>query len=332
MLGMDAPQRMEGPPWDGGGYDESSDQRPETFDATIFPALADRRGWCWEVGVPKWWGRGVRTFKRRYDDAVSGKNEEAEAFTWFSSDILPADTIEHAKRVLPPQIYRSQFEASWENPGGLIYYSFSSRNVRPCKYQPTLPILVGSDFNVRPMAWVLCHKIGEELQVFDEIWINDTNTPATLHHLHRNYGNHPGGWEFYGDATGRSRRTSATYSDYQHILLDKRFAKFQRPRVLYPKENPPIHDRYAAVNARLKTLDDVRRIFIDPGCRHLIEDLSTFHYLEGTMEPEKKGDKSHPSDALGYLVHWLWPLDGCWEYVGDDAYDDEAVVGVGYEN
>jgi len=31
-------------------------------------------------------------------------------------------------------------------------------------------------------------------------------------------------------------------------------------------------------------------------------------YTAGTTEPDDHDDISHASDALGYLIHWLYPL------------------------
>src|SRR5690606_18111959 len=53
VLGMDAPERIEGSPWDGGILDEYANMKARAWGEHVRPALADRNGWCWLVGVPE---------------------------------------------------------------------------------------------------------------------------------------------------------------------------------------------------------------------------------------------------------------------------------------
>ena len=43
---------IEGGPWDGCVIDELANCKPKLWDAHVRPALADRRGWAWLIGVP----------------------------------------------------------------------------------------------------------------------------------------------------------------------------------------------------------------------------------------------------------------------------------------
>ena len=170
-------------------------------------------------------------------------------------------------------------------------------------------IVVGSDFNVNPMCWILSHKIGNgdtaTLDVFDELVIRNTNTEKTLELLAKRYGQHRAGWLFCGDATGRSRKTSASESDYVQIRNDDRFVD---RRVSYPKSNPSVVNRFAACNALLKNAAGVRRCRINPKCKRLIDDLTDRAWKEGTREPDDYADMGHASDAFGYIVTRLFPI------------------------
>lgn len=308
LVGMDKPKRIEGNQWDGGVLDESCDQRPGAFGQSVLPALSHRNGWCWRIGVAKRFGVGAKEFRDFWKLGQRGTDPNVASFWWKSADIIPPDALEFARRNLDEVDFREQYEASWETAGGRVFHAFEAdHNVTgAATYHDYLDIYVGSDFNVDPMAWTLSHKIGDELYVFDELFIRDTNTQATLNELHSRYGNgHLGGWVFMGDASGRARKTSATQSDYQIIHADNRFKK---KRVLYPKANPAVLDRFAACNALLCNANDERRLFINPRCKHLIEDLNERSYKPGTREPNDHDDVSHCSDALGYVVHPLFPL------------------------
>lgn len=329
VLGMDKPARIEGVGWDGCVVDEMSDMKPGTFDLTIRPALADRAGWCWLIGVPKRKGPGAMEYRRWYEYAMRGEDPDWAAFTWFSSGIVPAKELEAAKRSMTLKDYAEQFEASWESAGNRIYEAFDpAYNVRPCSYQRTLPIIVGADFNVTPMAWVLCHQYRkpDRLEVFDEIWLTDSNTQLAMDDLHARYGEHRGGFEFYGDATGKSRHSSAVQTDYATIVADQRFIELGRT-THYRGSNPARADRYASVNALCQNAMGERRLFTDPRCEHLIYDMTHGYYAEGSREAQQTDELSHATSALGYAVHLLYPIG--FDMFADDGYDPDVASPVG---
>ena len=304
VVGMDQPQRIEGVQWDGGVIDESADIKPGTFDRTVLPALAHREGWCLRIGVPKRYGIGALEFKRAFEEP----GEKTETFNWPSSDILRPEEIALAMSKLGVADFREQYEASFEDISGAIFYAFSEAlNVtEDILYNPSLPILVGSDFNVDPMSWVIGHRVGKDkVHIFDELSIRNTNTRQTLDELYRRYGQHSTGFEFFGDASGAARRSSADMSDYLQIRNDTRFSG---ARVYYPPANPRIASRFAATNGLLCNAKQERRCFIHPRCTHLIQDLKSRAYKEGTSDPDDYGDVGHMTDALGYPIHKLFPV------------------------
>lgn len=301
VLGMDKPQRAEGLQWDGGVIDESSDQKPGVFDLTFLPTFSWRNAWCWRIGVPKRYGAGAKDFKAFFEGGAQ------ESFTWPSADILTPDALVYARAHLDPRDFNEQYRATWESVSGQIFYAFDEElNVTDAAvYDPSKPICVGSDFNVDPMAWTLGHLHDDGARVFDELFIRNTNTQRTLDHLYERYGKHKGGWEFYGDATGKARKTSAATSDYAQIRNDERF---ENKRVYYPRSNPPIVDRFAACNAVFSDAAKRRRFHVHPRCINLIRDISDRAYKEGLREPDDYGDLGHITDALGYWIYRRFPV------------------------
>jgi hypothetical protein len=304
---MDKPQRIEVTQWDGGVIDEASDQQPKIFDLSIRPALSHRKGWCWTIGVPKRFGIGAADFKKKFFDAQKGEDPDVLSYTWPSEDILSDEEILAAKRQLSEEDYDEQYRASWLNIRGVVFRSFSDIfNVNAdLTYNPAQPIIVGSDFNVDPMSWVLSQTIPNGLKVFDEIRIRNTNTLETLDVLASKYMSHRAGWVFMGDASGKARKTSATSSDYAQIKNDARFVD---KKMLYTSSNPPVEDRNASVNALLSNAAKERRLFIHPRCTHLIHDLNHLSYKPNTREIALGPGLGHMSDALGYIVHRLYPV------------------------
>jgi hypothetical protein len=308
VIGLDSPQRVEGDPWDGCILDESSDLKEGAFTRSIRPALSDRQGWCWRIGVPKRAGLGAREYRLFCEACEHGAYPDGACYTWPSADILPAHEIAQARATLDPKDFREQYGASWETAGGAIFFAWDrAENCRPCEYRPGLPIIVGSDFNVDPMCWCLGHKVDNTLEWFDEVWMRDTNTQRSLDALWQRYSAHKGGFEFYGDASGRARKTSSSTSDYLLILGDKRFQQAGR-KIRYPETNPLLRDRFAACNAMFLNADADRRMFVDPKCTHLIDDIETRAYKPGTSEPADAHDQGHMTDAMGYAVFRLFPI------------------------
>ncbi len=337
ILGMDSPHRAEGLQYDGGILDESCDQKPKVFDLTILPALTHRDGWCWRIGVPKRHGIGSRDFKRFYDlgcnnnissageknsKSMEGTEEEnnildsikIESYTWPSSDILSPEKLAWYSQNLDPRDFNEQFNASWESASGAIFYAYVDKQYPEGNlddkivYRKDLPLVIGMDFNVDPMAWIIGHKIDNKLHVFDEIFIRNTNTPESLVELHKRYGDHPSGFHFFGDASGRARKTSASSSDYLIIVQWIKEGQFKGGKVHFLPANPRVQNRFAACNAMFCNAKGERRATIHPRCKHLRQDIMERQYKEGTNEPDDYGDIGHISDALGYPVHMIWPI------------------------
>ena len=308
LVGLDKPQRIEGLILDGGVIDECSDIKPKTFDLSILPTLVMRNGWVWFIGVPKRFGIGAIEYRERYKAAAAGTLANSRGFSWPSSGIVPEEYLDHCQRTMDIRDYQEQFEASWLTATGGIFHAFDPEfNVRPCNYDPSLPIVVCQDFNVNPMAWSLGHMKGTTLEIFDEIFIRNTNTPETLRVLLGRYREHKGGFEFYGDASSRGNRTSAYSSDYNHIANGERLKAMGRT-MHYMYANPPIADRFAATNARICDGEGNQHIYIDKTCIHLILDLETRAYKPNSREAADSGDIGHCSDGLGYFCHKRFPL------------------------
>lgn len=308
LIGLDKPERIEGIQVDGIVVDENSDVKPGVIDRSVLPTLTWRKGWLWRIGVPKRFGVGAVEFRTRYMKAAANEVKDEAGFTWPSSEIVPPENLAYFKSVMNSRDYSEQFDANWQTASGGIFHSFDTEyNVRPCAYKPDIPIMVASDFNVNPMCWTLCHRNGHTIEVFDELFIRDANTRGTLDILFNKYRHHKGGFQFYGDATGKARKTAANASDYQQIMNDPRFVTLGRT-VHYLNSNPPKADRFAVTNNRLCDGMGTRHVFIDASCNHLISDFEIRSFKPGSSEPDDSGDIGHPSDGLGYLLNRLFPL------------------------
>ena len=310
LIGLDKPQRIEGMILDGGVIDENSDIKPGTFDLSILPTLVWRDGWCWFIGVPKRFGIGAVDYRNNCELAASGELADSALFTWPSEGIVPNDYLEMCRTRMDIRDFDEQFNAQWVNSSGGIFHSFDREfNVRPCIYDPNKTLIIGMDFNVDPLCWVICQMNGTSLDVIDEVFIRNTNTPAALLVLLNRYANHKGHFEIYGDASSRGRHTSAYNTDYTIISGDLQLKALGRT-LHFDMSNPPVADRFAETNARIQSGDGQRHIYVDSHCKNLIRDLETRTYKLGTREADDSSkDSGHMSDALGYIIHKVWPLN-----------------------
>jgi hypothetical protein len=307
FVGTDAAERVEGDQIDGIVIDERSDHWPGIMK-TFTPMLTHRDAWMWQIGVPKRFGPGAREFKATWEAYNEDESGRSEAYTWSSRTILSESQLADASNDLDTKDFNEQYDAIWESASGLVYYGFHDvLNVRESSYNKQKMLMVGSDFNVDPMAWVVGQMQDDgSIDIIDEVWRHNTNTAATLDYLIERYPDHDSGWVFFGDAAGRARKTSASTTDYLLIANDTRFKK---AKVFYPNANPPVKDRLAAMNQQFCAASKVRRLFVNPRCRYLKKDLESLSFKPGTTDIDKSHpDAGHITDALGYVIHKLRPV------------------------
>jgi len=168
---------------------------------------------------------------------------------------------------------------------------------------PALPLCLLCDFNIDPCVWLVAQHRGGMIYVADEIVLRDTDTPEMIGAFMEKYGRWLGNTIVFGDAAGKTRTTTASKSDYE-LMRAAGFRSFCVPRA-----NPAVKDRVSAVNARLKSGDGTVRLFVHPECKMLTEDFEWVIWQPNTSVLDKKNpDRTHASDALGYLIHAAYPI------------------------
>ena len=341
VVGMDKPQRIEGPPWNGGIVDEYADMKREAWPENIRPALTDRVGWCWLIGVPD--GRN------HYFDLYTDANRPASAaewatFTWPASEVLhlylgrvegrrmglagealeeycrqaAAAEIASAQRSLDPLTYDQEFNASFVTFEGRAYYQFSMEKhaARALNYDPQRDLVLCFDFNRSPGVAVVCQEVGDQTHVIGEVWIpRNSTTPAVCRKLIADWGQHSGRVTCYGDATGGAKGTAKVEgSDWDLIEAELRPTFKGQLSFNVSAANPKERARVNAVNSRLQSASGEVRLLVDPGkAPQTARDLDSVVTLKGGAgEIDKDIDSSltHLSDSIGYYIEKEFPVGG----------------------
>lgn len=204
---------------------------------------------------------------------------------------LPSDYIEMLLDSYDSTMAEQEVNGLFINVGGKRYYKYDELNCaqETVERQSGWPVVVGMDFNVSPMTAVCAHVYDSSIDVFDEIWLKDSNTDAMSKELLRRYGK----CIIVPDAAGNARKTSATRTDHQILREDGHAV--QRVR------NPHRKDRFNAANRVFER----KMIRIDKDCNRLKWDLGTCP----TNQEDEGPEQGHISDALGYLIWFYFPID-----------------------
>ena len=154
VVGMDKPERIEGSPWDGIILDEYANMKEGAWEENVLPALTDRKGWAWLIGVPE----GRNHYYDIYKNAcgpwnINQPKGDWDGFTWKSIEIMEPEEIERRRAQMDPLTFQQEYEASFINFAGQAYYPFREElHCAPLRqnYNPQAELIVCLDFNVDP--------------------------------------------------------------------------------------------------------------------------------------------------------------------------------------
>lgn len=314
LFSADSVERIEGGnPVSGCILDEISEYDIKSvWGRNIRPLLSDANGWAILIGVPRQ-TTGIQ-FKEMFKQYQ--KYAEWKVFTWSSIGILPQSEIDEIKASTDPITFAIEYGGSFtDNSGGLAYYRFNPEiHVRPIEFNTTLPVMVALDFNASIMSPQICQILNDgHLAVHKELTDRNTNVykiaPIIQKELSNLYGSEQLAktrriW-LYGDASGFSETANARGSAWHE--LKECFAGWNMDLRVKGK-NPYIDARVSAFNARLQSADEKVHMSIHPDSHELIKDLELVSMDDLTKDKTKVGERTHASDALGYLVDYEWGM------------------------
>jgi len=298
---------------DGCIIDELRQQNSALWPRVIRAMLAKHKGWCDFYSTPN----GHDHFYDLYQFAIEHPDEwsifhapSIEAPWWDASE------IESAKASMSEDEFAQEILAEFREIGkGKVYINHGLHNqrtenpfaIRGYLWSHYLPIIVGLDFNVASMRWLLMQHRAGDFYVGDEIApMGYTNTEETVGVLIEKVRGHKPGVILIGDASGKSQKTSASGSTDYSIIM-KALKEAGIPVHNYtPESNPLVKDRVNMVNSRLKSANGQVHLWYHPlNCKHLKRDFERVVWKEGAQGAiMEKSDSTltHASDALGYPI------------------------------
>ena len=279
--------------------DEFADIDEKAWTEVLRASIADTQGDVLMCGSPKGYGNWS------YRMYLKGKEDEewdSFQFTTLQGGMVPKDELEQAKQDVDIRTYRQEFEGTFENYAGAVYYNFHPvDNVKQKDIDWNKPLHIGLDFNVDPMSASVAQIEKDTIHFKDEIVIYSSNTDEMVEEIRNRYGSKQKIF-CYPDPACRQRKTSAGGRTDLTILQNAGF------NVKCKIKHSPIRDRINAVNSRLKSATGKRHIFVNPSCKIIIRGLQRQIYKENTNIPDKEEGFDHMNDSIGYLIEIVKPL------------------------
>lgn len=244
---------------------------------------------------------GFRFVYERWEKEPTEGYRLIRASTYSNERNLPAGYIDSLKRSYPAQLIDAYIDGRFVNlTSGAVYPDFDRiKNGTNDTVQPGDELHIGQDFNVYNCTSVICvirngnpHIVGELTELRD--------TPHVITTIKEKFPNRQ--IHIYPDASGQSNKSvNATESD---ILLLQR-AGFT---VHVPTHNPFVKERVMAMCALICNSLGERRLLINPDLAPKTTACLEQQVYDKNGEPDKSDGKDHAPDALGYLVHYKWPI------------------------
>lgn len=300
---------------DGCVIDELRQQHPDLWPMVIRPMLARRQGWADFYTTPNGFDHCFDLYEAaRLDQTGQWGTFHApstEAWWWTPEE------IESNRATMTEAEFAQEIMAEFRDmTAGRAYYAYGAHNERmdspfaPGKqYSEFLPILLGMDFNLNPMAWTLGQVLNHDIHWSDEIHLENSNTPEAAAVLvsrlkDTNVNMEKIGVIICGDASGKATQRTSNKSDFD-IVKNALSAAGIKWKDVTPDANPSIKDRVNTVNAALKAANGKVSMTINPvKCHNLKKDFQRVVWKKSTdnafLDPGVKKERTHNTDGIGY--------------------------------
>jgi hypothetical protein len=283
----------------------------ESWESVIQPTMTTR--WPGNhkaliIGTPK----GYSHF---YDMTNYGSTDERWKhfhYTYRDSPFLSADEIERTKRLIDPIKFQREYEASFEDSGARVFYTFDRKKhvtadlpYFTCDTNSKEDVHVAIDFNIGIMAAVVFAVRAGQVHILEDMQ-NVLDTESLAKKLKSQFKDKGHRVFAYPDPAGRARKTSAVAGATDFSILES-FGILCRAH----RAAPPIVDSVAAVNRKFLNANGDVDMYVHPRAEHTIKSLERTVWMENnpnTAQISKSDNIEHWTDALRYAIEYLFPV------------------------
>ncbi len=312
----DNPDALRGAGLDWLWLDEACFMKPYTWDV-IYPALADKNGIAWVTTTPCGFDWVYEKFYKAVEKDPN--NFDCIRFKSIDNPHLDPKLIENARNDLSPQMFRQEFEASFETFTGLVYKEFD-RNVhviKPFEIHNSWTRLRGIDFgftNPFVCLWVAIDG-DENIYVYDEHYKSQSLLKEHAQVIHAK--------------TGRSN-IAATYRDPSAAQEAEELTDlgvYTTPAINTINSDKDYRVGINAVASKLQINPHTGKpkLFVFNNCVNLIEEFQKYRWEEkkdGVNQKEKPMKfNDHAMDALRYILSTYAKQDDSYKDYRDVQYN-----------
>jgi hypothetical protein len=222
-----------------------------------------------------------------------------QASTYENADYLPPDYIDTLIETYPSGLIDAYLKGKFVNlTSGSVYPNYCRQR---CNSNEVIlqgePLIIGMDFNVNKMAACVFVQRKNGLHQVAEI-SNGQDTPYMIKIIKERWQSLGHKISIYPDASGKN--TSSKGASLSDISLLEQAGFY----VIARDSNPRVKDRVNAVNKAFET----GKLWINAAaCPESARCIEQQPY-DKNGEPDKKGGLDHQSDAFGYPVCYLMPV------------------------
>jgi len=208
---------------------------------------------------------------------------------------------------LDPVSYKVRIEGDWYayDQQNLFIYTFNEmRNVAKLEADPNEIYYLSFDFNVNPMTCLVCqhNEMREQIMILREIRIENATIYDMCEVLKAEF--NPGQIKITGDPRGTARHSLSLSAALNHYAVIVDQLRISERQVELPQAYPAPAEEHNILRLIANSLlCRYPQLYIDEGCKYLLQDIKYITTVNGRREKLKEGKGGHLLDCMLYYFY-----------------------------
>jgi hypothetical protein len=269
----------------------------KTWNEIIRPCFRDPSGFYQAdvIGTPK--GKNSH-FYQFHLQALNTPDWQYFHFISKDNPFYPRTLLEQARLTLPPKVFRSEMEASWEDFDGQLFDQFNDNHIvseLPTEFDT---VLIGLDHGEVNPAIAVIGILGNKYFIIDA-WMNSNpQVSVPAEEFHQKVADYAQRYNAHRVFSPDDRPSVVT--TLRRIGLNKNIAGLKRA-VTSPRNKPGVMEGVGLLNS----LFYQNRLFISVRLTDFIDEIRSYHRAQDKdglfLEKPAEGQSDHRIDALRYV-------------------------------